>query len=82
MKRTAVPRLLVVVTLPNEPEEWLSFSPEQLVLKRCAYWLNLFGRSPTQNKSGETVQLLRAQTFDPGTLSDLMRKAARQELQR
>ncbi len=81
VKRTATPRLLVVLVLPEDSADWLTATAEQLILKRCAYWVNLYGKVPTQNATCETVQLPTAQVFEPDALSRLMRQAALQELQ-
>jgi hypothetical protein len=37
------PRILVLVTLPRDIREWLSFSPDQLIMRQCSYWLSLSG---------------------------------------
>lgn len=79
VKRAQTPRLLIVVTLPQNPEDCLSLTPEQLVLRRCGYWLNLTDEPATENASGVTVHLRINQRFDPETLVRLMRLAARQE---
>ena len=67
--------------VPGEQAHWLSIAPDQLIMKRCAYWVNLHGKAPTQNATGETIQVPTAQVFDPDALSRLMRQAAFQELQ-
>lgn len=41
----AVPRLLVVMFLPDSPDEWLKISSEELILRKCAYWVSLRGAS-------------------------------------
>jgi hypothetical protein len=38
------PRILVLVTLPQELSDWLSLAPEELVLCHCAYWVSLRGK--------------------------------------
>src|SRR4051812_9707335 len=35
------PRILLVLVLPEEETQWLSQSPEELILRHCAYWLSL-----------------------------------------
>src|SRR5262245_60439797 len=42
-------RWLVVLVLPEEEEQWLRQSAEELALRRCAYWLSLEGEGPTPN---------------------------------
>lgn len=79
VKRAQIPRLLVVVLLPENPNEWVELSESQLVLRRCGYWLSLAGHAPTTNETGETVYLPRGNVLDPPTLGRLMKQAARQE---
>lgn len=67
------PRLLVVVIVPPEPLEWVTTSPEALVLRHCAYWVSLRGLPPTDNESSVTVQVPRANLFDVAALIGLMR---------
>lgn len=45
------PRILVLVILPVNIEEWVTLSPEQFVLRRCGYWLSLAGQPQTDNKN-------------------------------
>jgi hypothetical protein len=78
-KRAQTPRLLVVVFLPADESDWFAISDEQLVLRRCGYWLNLTGKEPTQNDSGQTVYLPREQVFDHKALLKLMQMAGGQE---
>lgn len=74
-----VPRILVVFTLPEDERQWLTFTEESLILRRCAYWLSLRGAPPTPNETSQTVRLSRGRTFDLDTLRDLLRKVAREE---
>jgi hypothetical protein len=50
-------RLLVLLVVPALPEAWLTVSPEQLVLRRCAYWHSLAGLPPSENETSVTVQV-------------------------
>ena len=38
--------LLVLLRLPENRTDWLGCSPEALTLRRCAYWVSLYGRQP------------------------------------
>lgn len=74
--RCAVPRILVVLVLPPEREQWLSHSHDGLVARRCSYWVDLLGKPPTENKSSVSVSLETSQVFDPATLTTLMGRIA------
>ena len=78
-KRSSVPRLLVVVTLPPDPKDFLTLDDDQLLLRRCGYWLNLADAPDSDNTTKQTVHMQRAQRFDPDSLERLMRCTARQE---
>jgi len=71
-----VPRILVVVRVPADVGEWIAHGDEQLVLRRCGYWLSLRGGAPTANASTIRVQIPRAHVLDAPGLSFLMRRVA------
>lgn len=73
------PKLLVVLFLPKDPIEWLQHTPDQLIIKQCAYWVSLMGAPETDNKTGQTVYLPEAQIFSPDGLLALFGRIARQE---
>lgn len=52
---------------------------EQLLLKRCAYWVSLRGAQESTNGSGQTIYLPRKQVFSPEGLNDLLARIARRE---
>jgi hypothetical protein len=68
------PRLLVLVTLPRDIEEWLLLSPGQLVLRRCGFWLSLAGQPPTDNEATITVEVPRTNLLTVNALKDMMRR--------
>lgn len=71
-----VPRILVVVRVPADVGDWISHGEEQLVLRRCGYWLSLRGAAPTTNARTIRVQIPRANVLDPTALTSLMRQVA------
>lgn len=71
---TLVSRILVLVTLPEDLGEWMSQSPEQLVLRRCGYWVSLFGRPPSDNETSVTVPVPRTNLLTPEVLQGMMRR--------
>ena len=66
------PRLLVVLVLPEEESEWLAQSEDQLLLRRCAYWLSLRGFGPTTNRRTVRVLIPRANVFSVEALQNLV----------
>ncbi len=72
---TQVPNILVVLALPQNSVDWLSVTPEQLIMRRCAYWVSLKGYPETQNKESVTISIKETSRFDVTGLKDLMNQA-------
>lgn len=69
-----VPRILVVVIVPDNLNEWLSCGPNELVLRHCAYWYSLRGMAPTENTASMTLSIPVAQIFDAAQLSHVFER--------
>jgi uncharacterized protein DUF4365 len=74
-EQTQVPRLLVILDLPKEEKHWLSVTPEELVLRRCAFWASLAGLPDTDNRESVTVSIPSANLFDIVNLRILMEQS-------
>ena len=74
-----MPRLLVVVVIPESEEEWLRHSEDELCLRRGGYWMSLADLPTTANEVSVTVQMPRSQVFDAEAIRNLMSRAARRE---
>src|SRR5690606_17055731 len=66
------PHLLVVLLLPKDLENSVEHSAEQLVLRRCAYWVTMTGMAPASSKTSTTVQLPKTQLFSPDALTKIL----------
>lgn len=75
-------RILVVLFLPSDETEWVTHSPDELVLRRCAYWQSLRGAPDITTSSGTTVRLPKTQPFSPEGLSQLAARLARRDFPR
>ncbi len=69
-----VPRILIVVLVPEDISSWLAQTDEQMTLKKCGYWLDLRGSSETSNVETVTVHIPIAQRFTSEALTELMRQ--------
>lgn len=69
------PRLLILLVLPEDEAQWLSQSAEQLILRRCAYWLSLAGAEPTTNQATVRVSIPRASVFSVEAIRALIEAA-------
>lgn len=74
-----VPRILVVLLLPDNNALWLEQSEDQMISRSCAYWTALLGQPATTNQSTVSVHLLRLQQFTVASLRSLMEKISRKE---
>ena len=72
---TQTPRLLVVLDLPRNENQWMTVTRDELVLRRCAYWANLSGRDETDNAESITVPIPENHLFDVPTLQVLMEQS-------
>lgn len=73
---THVPRILVVVVVPDQSDSWMRQEEFKTHLYRCAYWVSLFGMPAVGNTSTVTVHVPRKQIFNPKALSDMMDRIA------
>lgn len=72
--KTLVPKILVVVLIPNELSEWVRQSETELCVRRCGYWLSLKGQPETRNTESVTVYLPRTQLFSVDSLKNIMQQ--------
>ena len=72
---TQTPRLLVVLDLPREQDQWMMVTADELVLRRKAYWLNLRGYEETPNQESVTVNIPVANVFNVDNLHSLMEQS-------
>ena len=75
-----VPRILIVVLLPEDQADWLTQTPDQLCLRRCAYWISLRDAPDVPNQSTKTVRIPTDKMFDQVTLTGMLDRIGRGEL--
>jgi hypothetical protein len=67
-----VPRILVLVRVPEQAADWLRQSEEELALQHCGYWVSLRGMPDTPNAATVTIPVPRDQVFSVPALHGLM----------
>ena len=67
----AVPAILIVVLLPDDPNQWLTQTEDQLCLRRCAYWLSLRNEPEVFDTNSKTVHIPTANIFNQDQLLDI-----------
>jgi len=63
-----VPAILVLFALPENPDDWLYLDEDQLLLKRCAYWVSLRGATGNMKR----IFIPRTQLFCVDQLRDVI----------
>ena len=72
-------RILIVLRMSKETDEWLNQTDEELCMRHCAYWRSLRDEPEVPNVSNVSVHVPLANMFNRDSLTDLMDKAARGE---
>lgn len=67
-----VPLILVVVTVPQDPQRWVEHRPGEMVLRECAYWTDCRTWLPTKNPKGVRVSISRTRPFNEQSLRAIM----------
>lgn len=71
-----VPRILVVVLVPENVDDWLVQSEEQLVMKKCGYWVSLYGQGETRNETTINIKIPKVNIFSVSVLTEFMQNIA------
>jgi hypothetical protein len=80
LEEVASPRLLVLLRLPANPEEWLQISEDAMIARRCAYWASLRGAPASGNRQSQTVYIRRQNLMSPQGLYTVMGRFSRLEV--
>lgn len=78
-RKTLIPRILVVLFLPEDPRHWVTLTTKALVLRRSAHWISLAGQASTPNKETARVHMRQSQVFDLDSVRKLLEQVAREE---
>lgn len=77
--RSGTPRLLVILCLPELQHNWLTHSPTELILRKCAYFFSLEGFPDSDNETTVTIKVPLSNQFSPDVLYQLMLKTSKEE---
>lgn len=67
-----VPRILVVIVVPDDVQSWLEQTENKLSMYHCGYWKSLRGMPDTQNETNITISIPIAQPFTVEGLQAMM----------
>jgi hypothetical protein len=79
VEKPIVPRLLVVLCLPDDRTKWLEHSADMLIMRKCVYWANLKGMPECENETTKTIRILVDNLLSSEKLKDLMIKTSKEE---
>ena len=66
-----LPRVLILYLMPDDEDEWVVQSKDELCLRYCAYWVFLMGQSRSGNVSTERVSIPTANMLDIAGLRNM-----------
>ena len=70
--------LLVLFVLPDDPTEWLELTPDELILRKCCYWISLKD-APPWTGSDVTVRIPEKNLFNVEQLHKIVIKLSEGE---
>ena len=78
-ENVANPRYLMVLVVPDEPENWATIGEDDLTLQNSFYWTSLRFNSETTNSTKVRIEIPASQKFTSDTLLFLMGLASKGE---
>ena len=69
-----VPRILVIVLVPEKITDWIKQTEVELCLRYCAYWISLRGMPDTTNTTNVTIEIPRSNQFTPDALQTIIQR--------
>lgn len=77
-ENVTIPRALVLMVLPSEPDLWTTATDTHLSLAHHCYFVNLRGH-PITGKADTNVRVSLANRLDAHSLSDMMQRVGQRE---
>ena len=71
-----VPRILVVVVVPDDISKWTVQSDQETLIKYCGYWVSIRGELEKQNKTSVSVHVPQANRLTVVGLKQLLQIVA------
>ena len=68
------PRVLVVMLVPPEPDNWVHQGDTALEIRRCAFWISLQGNDPVTTNT-HTVHIPTTHVLDVDALCTMLYRA-------
>lgn len=75
---STMPSILALLILPQNEEEWLYWTKEELTLRATMYWISLQNCSISENTGTVSIKIPSENILNPNTLENLLEVAARE----
>lgn len=76
---TTMPIILGLLILPESEDEWISWSTEELILKGCMYWKDLYGEKEICSNSPVNISIDKKNVINGENLLSILEKIAKEE---
>lgn len=73
-------RVLVVVRLPNDPADWISYRPDELRLACNGWWRSLRDEDESRNQTSVSIRIAPGDVFDADGLNRILELSTRGEI--
>lgn len=69
--KSTYPRLLMLLVLPENEDEWFLQDTENLIMRKCMYYKNLFNESSSNNSETVNIEISKQDICSPQNLEKL-----------
>ena len=76
---STIPRILALLVLPSDENEWISWSIDQLLIRKCMYWVDLKKYPQSNNTSEVSLAIPKSNTLSAESLMAIMKNVAEEE---
>ena len=71
------PRILIIMLMPDDPDDWIEQTDEALCVRHGVYWTSILGAPESANTDSVTVYVPMANVLDSDQLDRMMRNTER-----
>lgn len=75
-RKSTSQQLLFVLVLPKEEAEWIKHNVDELVIKKCMYWVDFSNNTESTNVDNITIELSKKNYVSSETLIQIFDKVA------
>lgn len=71
-------QLLFVLLLPNDESKWIEHSVDELIIRKCMYWVDLTNKTPTSNTDNITIEIPKDNYLNSEALIEIFENIAKE----